>query len=68
MPARAEGGYAVPQGRLVLKQQFQVLSGTLTTEGRTLAVDGKVRGNDISFTAGGKTYQGRMNGTRLEMR
>ena len=46
VPARAEGSYTLPQGELVLKQQFQVLSGTLTTEGRTLAVDGKVRGND----------------------
>ena len=31
VPARVEGSYSLPQGELVLKQQFQVLSGTLTT-------------------------------------
>jgi precorrin-6B methylase 2 len=68
VPARVEGSYTLPQGELVLKQQFQVLSGTLTTEGRTLALEGKVRGNDVSFTAGAKTYRARMNGKRLELR
>ncbi len=68
VPARVEGSYSLPQGELVLKQQFQVLSGTLTTGGRTLVLEGKVRGNDVSFTAGGKTYQGRMSGKRLELR
>jgi SAM-dependent methyltransferase len=68
VPARAEGSYSTPQGELVLKQHFQVLSGTLAAEGRTLALEGKVRGNELSFTAGGKTYRGRMNGKRLELR
>ena len=68
VPARAEGSYSLPQGELVLKQQFQVLSGTLTTEGRTLALEGRVRGDEVSFSAGGKTYRGRMNGRRLELR
>jgi len=68
VPARVGGSYSLPQGELVLKQQFQVLSGTLTTGGRTVVLEGKVRGNDVSFSAGGKTYQGRMNGKRLELR
>ena len=68
MPAQVDGSYKLPQGELVLKQQFQMLSGTLTADGRTLALEGKVRGDDISFTAGGKTYRGRMNGKSLELR
>jgi precorrin-6B methylase 2 len=68
VPARVEGSYTLPQGQLVLKQQFQVLSGTLTTEGRTLALEGKVRGEAVSFSAGGKTYRGRMKGKGLELR
>jgi precorrin-6B methylase 2 len=68
VPARAEGSYKLAQGDLVLKQQFQMLSGTLTTGGKTYALDGRVRGEDVSFTAGGKTYQGRMNGKSLELR
>jgi precorrin-6B methylase 2 len=68
VPARAEGSYKLPQGDLVLKQQFQMLTGTLTTGGRTYALEGKVRGDEVSFTAGGKTYQGRMNGKSLELK
>ena len=44
-----------------------MLSGTLRAEGKTVAVQGKVRGEDISFTAGGREYQGRMNGKQLEL-
>ena len=45
-----------------------MLSGTLTTEGKTFALEGKVRGEDLTITAGGKTYHGRMNGKSLELR
>jgi SAM-dependent methyltransferase len=68
VPARVAGSYRLPQGELTLKQQFQVLSGTLATEGKTFALEGKVRGEDISFSAGGREYRGTMNGKRLELR
>jgi precorrin-6B methylase 2 len=68
VPAKAGGTHKVPQGELTLKQRFQMLSGTLTTEGKTFALEGKVRGEDISFAAGGRNYSARMNGGRLELR
>ena len=68
VPARVAGTHQLPQGALTLKQQFQTLSGTLRTEGKTFALEGKVRGEDIAFTAGGREYRGRMNGKRLELR
>jgi len=68
VPARVAGSYTTPQGELVLKQEFQLLSGTLRTGGRTLALDGKVRGEEISFRAGGREYRGRLNGRTLELR
>jgi len=68
VPARVAGSYKTPQGELVLKQEFQLLSGTLRTGGRTLALDGKVRGEEISFRAGGREYRGRVNGRTLELR
>ena len=68
VPARVAGTHKLPQGELTLKQKFQTLSGTLSTEGRTFALDGKVRGEEITFTAGGREYRGKMNGTRLELR
>ena len=68
VPAKAAGTHKLPQGDLVLKQEFQVLSGTLTTGGKTFALEGKVRGEDVSFKAGGKEYRGRMNGKSLELK
>ena len=67
VPARAAGTYKLPQGELTLKQEFQMLSGTLRAEGKTVVVQGKVLGEDISFTAGGREYKGRMKGKQLEL-
>jgi hypothetical protein len=68
VPAQVAGTHALPQGQLVLKQNFQVLSGTLESGGKTYAIEGRVRGSAVTITAGGKTYRGRMNGKRLELR
>ena len=67
VPARVAGTHQLPQGELTLKQQFQDLSGTLSAEGKTLPVSGKVRGNEITFTAGDREYHGKANGKRLEL-
>ena len=66
VPARVEGGWKLPQGELTLKQEFQMLSGTLTANGRTAPVSGKVRGELISFTAGDTEFAGRVAGDTME--
>jgi len=68
VPARVEGMWKLPQGELTLKQEFQMLSGSLRTADRTYAIEGRVRGEDVNFRAGGKQYRGRMNGSKLELR
>ena len=68
VPARVAGTWTVPQGELALKQEFQMLSGTLRTEGQALPVKGKVRAEEIVFTAGGREYRGKLNGKQLELR
>ena len=67
VPAKVGGTYKVPQGELTLKQQFQTLSGSLRTEGKTFALKGKVKGEEIAFTAGGRDYRGKLNGKSLEL-
>ena len=67
VPVKVAGTHKVPKGEVTLKQEFQVLSGSLSTEGKTFALEGKVRGEDVSFTAGGRQYHGKMNGKRLEL-
>jgi hypothetical protein len=68
VPARVAGNYKVPQGEVGLKQDFQMLSGTMRTGGKTFALEGRVLGNEISFTAGGREYRGKLNGKQLELR
>jgi SAM-dependent methyltransferase len=68
VPAQVAGNYKVAQGDLVLKQNFQMLSGTLRTQGRTYAIEGKVLGEEVTIKAGGKEYRGRLNGKQLELR
>jgi SAM-dependent methyltransferase len=63
VPARVDGAWKAPQGDLSFKQVFQKVSGTL---GTTPIADGKLRGDEISFTAGGAQYSGRVNGKTIE--
>ncbi|HET9735861.1 MAG TPA: class I SAM-dependent methyltransferase [Burkholderiales bacterium] len=68
VPARAAGRYTIPDGELVLQQEFQMLSGTLRATGGPVAVDGRVRGEEVSFKAGGKQYRGRITNGKLELK
>jgi hypothetical protein len=65
VPARVEGTWRLPQGELTLKQTFQDLSGTLASAGASVPVlFGRMRGDQIMFTAAGAEYVGRIsNGT-----
>ncbi len=65
VPARVEGTHRLTVGELVVKQQFQMLSGTLTIGGVALEVKGRVRGEDVTFTAGSNKYRARMKGKSL---
>jgi len=67
VPARVAGSHKLPQGELKLKQSFQKLSGTLSTEGKTVPVTGKVLGESITLSAGGRKYRGKLNGGHLEL-
>src|SRR3954463_14025445 len=67
VPAKVDGAWKLPQGDLTLKQEFQKVSGTLNSGGKTVPLqDGKLRGNEISFRAGGVDYKGTVNGKRIE--
>ncbi|HET9404955.1 MAG TPA: class I SAM-dependent methyltransferase [Burkholderiales bacterium] len=66
VPARVAGTWRLPQGELRLEQKFQMLTGTLTRGGnRTPIKDGRLRGEEISFMAGGTKYVGRVKGDAI---
>jgi len=67
VPAKVEGTWKSANGELTLKQEFQVVSGTLRTGGKSLAIsNGKLDGERIAFSAGAAHYSGRVNGDSIE--
>jgi precorrin-6B methylase 2 len=63
VPAKVEGTWDVPgRGTLTLYQTFQMLSGSL---GSTQVSQGRLRGDEITFTAGGTTYTGKVEGNTI---
>jgi SAM-dependent methyltransferase len=66
VPAKAAGTWRFAKGELVLEQKFQMLSGTLRTGGGSTPIkDGRLRGDEISFSIGGTKYTGRVNGDAM---
>lgn len=67
VPAKVGGTWRLPQGQITLTQTFQKVSGTLETGGNSVPIsDGRLRGDQITFTAGGAEYTGHVNGTAME--
>jgi len=69
VPAKVEGAWQLPQGTLNLRQRFQMISGTLSGGSNTAATAitaATLRGDQISFTAGGVQYTGRVNGNVMQ--
>ena len=63
VPAKVEGTWQLGNQPLTLKQTFQMLSGTL---GSQTISDARLRGDEITFTAGGQKYTGRVDGNMIK--
>jgi precorrin-6B methylase 2 len=66
VPAKVEGTWILPQGKLTLKQEFQMISGTLESGATVAPVNGKLSGDQITFNAGNVSYTGRVNGNTMQ--
>ena len=66
VPAKVAGRWQLSQGELSIKQTYQTFSGTLRADGATLAVAGRVRGDQIAFAAGRTQYTGTVNGNVMD--
>jgi precorrin-6B methylase 2 len=65
VPAKVQGTWDIPgRGTLTLNQTFQMLSGTL---GSGQVSNGKLHGDEITFTAGGATYTGKVSGNTMTL-
>jgi hypothetical protein len=62
VPAQVDGTWQLGGQPLALTQKFQMLTGTL---GST-AVTGRLRGDEITLTAGTMKYTGRVEGNSMK--
>ena len=63
VPAKVEGTWDVPgAGAMTLYQQFQMVTGSL---GSAKIADGRLRGDEITVTAGNAKYTGRVSGNTI---
>jgi SAM-dependent methyltransferase len=66
VPAKVAGVWKLPAGQLTLSQSFQMLSGELVSgASKTPIADARMRGDEITFNAGGVTYTGRVSGKNM---
>jgi precorrin-6B methylase 2 len=69
VPAKVSGTWRLGDGELKLSQNFQMLAGTLTREGKAQSItEAKMKGSEISFLAGGQRYTGRIENDRMSGR
>jgi len=67
VPAQVSGVWKLPQGELTLQQSYQFIGGTLTNGNQVTAIaNGKLKGDEILFNAGGVLYTGQVNGNSMQ--
>jgi precorrin-6B methylase 2 len=68
VPAHVSGEWTMQNGnKLILEQKYQMLSGSLTENGNTIRISsGKLRGNEVTFTAGNQAFTGMVSAKKME--
>jgi SAM-dependent methyltransferase len=66
VPAKVDGTWKTGDGELVLKQTFQMLTGTLKTGGKDIAVKGRLNGDQIDIKGAEVQYIGRVSGDSIK--
>ena len=66
VPAKVDGVWKSVTGDITLQQEFQKFAGSINTGGASTRVTGgKLRGDHISFSAGGTLYSGKVTGDTI---
>ncbi|MBN2480284.1 MAG: class I SAM-dependent methyltransferase [Bacteroidales bacterium] len=66
VPAKVDGSWRLGNGQLDLMQEFQMVEGSLTFNGTSIALtNGKLRGDEITFNADGAIYTGHVTGNTI---
>lgn len=67
IPAKAEGKWKLNEGELIIKQEFQKISGIFKNGNSSVEIsDGRLKGSEIKFKANGADYTGTLSGNKIE--
>lgn len=67
VPAKVDGTWRFDGGELALEQTYQMISGTVGSGSAARPIaEGRLAGDEITFTAGGEAFRGRVNGDVIE--
>ena len=68
VPAKVAGSWKLEGGgELTLQQRYQVVNGSAVIDGKTVTIgEGKLTGSEITFTAGGMSFTGKVDGNTME--
>ena len=65
VPAKVEGKWRLPDGELTFTQQFQIIKGRLDSEGKSVPLVGRLKGEQIQFGTDDAEYTGQVNGDSI---
>ena len=67
VPAKVAGAWTMANGSITLTQDYQMLQGSVTAAGATHPiVKGRLRGEELTFTAGEMIFKGKVTGNTIE--
>ena len=66
VPAKVGGTWKLSDGELTIKQEFQMITGTLRTRDRSTPIKGRMSGDQISFKVGDAEYRGRVTADSIK--
>jgi SAM-dependent methyltransferase len=67
VPAKVAGTWTMPNGTMTLTQEYQTVQGTIAVGGSAQTVKmGRLRGEEIKFTADDVTYKGKVTGNTIQ--
>ena len=66
VPAKVDGIWRIGKDDLSIKQEFQMIYGTMTFNGKAVSItDGRLNGNEITFRVGSALYTGKVDGSKM---
>jgi len=67
VPAKIEGTWKMADGEINFTQNFQMISGTIRKSTKSVDIsEGRIRGKEITFSAGGYLYTGIVDSSKME--